>query len=461
MTIFDVGRNAWRAEQASCASILIDGCNYFTQLERALKLAQRSILIVGWDFDGSIKLCPDDDQCLPLGPFLRSLVEAKSALAVHVLVWSTAVVHAQSQSMPLLVGADWQTHDRIVVKLDQNHSIYASQHQKIVVIDDSIAFIGGMDLTVQRWDTCEHSEANAFRRGPDGAPYNPIHDVQMAVAGDAAAALGDLARERWRAATGNALAQPPRRDLWLNGLAPDFRDVSVAIARTAPARNGAPAVHEIAHLTTDILSAARRSIYIEAQYFTASNVRRVLERSLAASQGPEVVVIATRSPQGMLERLIMNRNRDRLIRHLRRADKHNRLRVFYPVVAGENGACDVKIHSKLMIVDDAILRVGSANLNNRSMGLDSECDVVIEASSEAEKAAIADIRNRLIGEHLGVERAAVAQALARQKSLVRTIQQFNGDGRGLRPFPELDLDGPTKPIIGTGLFDPQDGLGLR
>jgi phosphatidylserine/phosphatidylglycerophosphate/cardiolipin synthase-like enzyme len=461
MTILKIGRNAWRAERASRASILIDGCNYFTHLERALKDARRSIIIIGWDFDGGIKLCPDDEQCLPLGPFLHSLVEEKPELTVHILVWSAAVVHAQSAAAPLLFGADWQEHERITLKLDHNHPIYASQHQKVVVIDDSIAFIGGMDLTVRRWDTCQHAEANPYRQGADGTPYNPIHDIQMAVAGDAAAALGELARNRWHAATGDRLPASPRRAMWVAGLKPDFHEATVGIARTAPARADRPAVHEIAELTVDVLGAARHSIYIEAQYFTASNVRRALERSLAASEGPEIVVVATRAPPGMLERLVMNRNRDRLIRRLRRADRHNRFRVFYPVVAGEQGACDVQIHSKLIIVDDAILRVGSANLNNRSMGLDSECDVVIEAANEAEAGAIARIRDRLIGEHLGVEPDEVAQVLTRKKSLIRTIAEFNGNGRGLRPFPELDLEGPTRPIAGTGLFDPQDALGVR
>ena len=460
--ILDIGRNVWRVARASRAAILIDGCNYFSQLERALRAAEHSVLIIGWDFDGSIKLCPDDDECHPLGEFLYSLLEEKPTLKINILIWSAAVVHTKGASMPLLIGAEWQEHPRISVKLDHNHPIYGSHHQKVVVIDDCLAFVGGMDLTVQRWDTCEHSETNSFRLAPNGAPYEPIHDIQSAVAGDTAAALGDLARERWLAATDETLAAPPpRTEMWLDDVAPDFLNVPVAIARTAPARGQVRAVSEIAELTADILSAARRSIYIEAQYFTASNVRRALERSLASSQGPEIVVVVTRSSQGMLERLVMGGNRDRLIRHLRRADRHNRLRVFYPVVAGKACACNVRIHSKLIIVDDEILRLGSANLNNRSMGLDTECDIVIEASNDAEARAIARIRNRLVGEHVGVEPEAVEQAIGRHGSLVRAIETLNRHDRGLRPFPELDLDGPTEPVAGTGLLDPKDSLELR
>ena len=242
--------------------------------------------------------------------------------------------------------------------------------------------------------------------------------------------------------------------MWIDGLGEDFRDVSVAIARTAPARNGRPAVDEIAELTADLLAAARSFIYIEAQYFTARIVRRVLARSLAGREGPDIVVIATRAPHGHVERLIMNKNRDRLLRYLRRADKHNRLRMFYPVVEGKRSVCDLQIHSKLIIADDRWLRVGSANLNNRSMALDTECDVLIEAVHDTERRTIASIRDRLLGEHLGVDPQQVSEMVRKEKSLIRAIEGLNGTGRGLRPFPELDLDGPIQPVVGTGLLDP-------
>ena len=84
--ILDVGRNVWRVARASQAAILIDGCNYFSPLERALRAAEHSVLIIGWDFDGGIKLCPDNEDCRPLDEFLRSLVEEKSNLEIHILI---------------------------------------------------------------------------------------------------------------------------------------------------------------------------------------------------------------------------------------------------------------------------------------------------------------------------------------------------------------------------------------
>jgi phosphatidylserine/phosphatidylglycerophosphate/cardiolipin synthase-like enzyme len=459
--VLEPGRNCWRIAHAHRAKVLIDACNYYACLEQVLRRARRSILIVGWDFDGRIQLCPDREDCPPLGDFLRELVEAQPELNVHVLVWSAAVVHAAGAPVPLLVGAPWEDHPRIAVRLDRHHPLYASHHQKLVAIDDAIAFVGGIDLTVERWDTCAHSEVDRFRHGPDGGAYRPVHDVQMAVDGEAARCIAEVARERWRAAIDEALDAPDtHNDLWPSDLEPDFTDTPVAIARTAPAWDDVPGVNEIAALTTDLLAAARKSIYIETQYFAADCIRHLLQESLAAKEGPEIVAVVKRAADGQLEQLVMGNNRDRLIRDLRRADRHNRLRVYYPVVAGREATCEVLVHAKVMIIDDEILRVGSANLANRSMGLDTECDLAIEASDDGQRRIIAGLRAQLLAEHLDCSPEKIATAIAEHGSLIRAIEGCNHRTRGLRPFTETDLDGPTDPITGTGFLDPDRPLEL-
>jgi phosphatidylserine/phosphatidylglycerophosphate/cardiolipin synthase-like enzyme len=448
------GRNCWRIAAAGKAAVLVDAANYFAQLDQALRQAQRSILIIGWDFDGRIKLCPDHADCQPLGDLLRSLVEARPELQIHILVWSVAIIHAPGAPMPLLIGAPWQDHERIHVRLDSHHPIYAAHHQKLVCIDDALAFAGGIDLTVRRWDTCGHRAEDPYRANPDGAPYEPVHDIQMIVDGEAAGALAELARNRWHGATGERLRPADNRGgLWPKGLDPDFMNAPVAVARTAPGWSDEPAVAEVAALTGDLLCRARRWLYIEAQYFTPRKVGDLLEKSLAAEKGPEIIVIVTRSSRGVMERWVMGRNRDRLIRRLRRADRHGRLGVFHPVVPARDGDCPVLIHSKIVIVDDEIVRVGSSNLNNRSMGLDTECDLAIEASDAPTRCAIARLRERLLAEHLDVTPQAVADAVAADGSVIRAIAQLNSNPRGLRPF-EIDADGPTRPIAGTWLLDP-------
>ena len=95
-----------------------------------------------------------------------------------------------------------------------------------------------------------------------------------------------------------------------------------------------------------------------------------------------------------------------------------------------------------MIVDDVLLHVGSANLNNRSIGLDTECDIAIEARTQAERSAIERLRNRLLGHHCGVAADAVASSLTQTGSLVRTALTLRAAGHYLAPVNEAAVPAP-------------------
>ena len=457
--ILKPGQNCWRISPAAKAAVMSDGGPYFAHLEDALRQAKRSVMIVGWDFDGRIRLRPDAsaEDSPPLGPLLRSLVEARPELEVRILVWSIAVVHAPGAPLPLLFGADWQDHPRIRLKLDTRHPIYAAHHQKIVCIDGGLAFVGGIDLTVRRWDRHPHVADDPVRVQPDGTPYSPVHDVQMAVGGAAARDVCALASRRWHDATGEELPDPSGPDdIWPRGLPADFTDTPVAIVRTAPPWNKEPPVNEAAILAVDALKAARKTIYIEAQYMTAAYIGDVLVESLRQETGPEIVVLMTHESRGLLERLLMGRNRDHLIRRMKRADRHGRLLVSYPVVPKADGSeQQVLVHSKLIMVDDVLLRVGSSNLNNRSFGLDTECDLAIEATTDAERATILRIRDTLLAEHLGVDPRAVTTAIAETGSVIGAAKALNTGPCRLCPFEAMSGQGPTRPVFGTRLLDPK------
>ncbi|HVL72904.1 MAG TPA: phospholipase D-like domain-containing protein [Beijerinckiaceae bacterium] len=456
------GHNCWRIERARRASVLVDACEYFARLEQSLRRARRSITILGWDFDARTKLCPDQEDCKPLGPFLRDLVETHPELEVRILIWSFSVVHAPSESLPMILGAEWQNHPRITVKLDNQHPVLGSHHQKIVCIDDAVAFAGGMDLTIERWDTADHRAGDPRRVNPDGKPYGPVHDIHMAVDGPVAQALAELTRERWWKATGETLAPcAPAGDPWPAGLAPDFTNVRIAVSRTAPAMGDTPAVKEAAALAVDALAAARRHVFIEAQYFTAPLIGDLLMARLPEPDCPEIVVVVTECCHGAVERLVLGANRDRLIRKLKQVDAFDRLRVYRPVSPTEDGDLDILIHSKLIVVDEDFLRIGSSNLNNRSVALDTECDLAIEAASDRERRVIARIRNRLLAEHLGTTPNQVARALAAEGSLIRAVERLNVGRRGLRPLAAMSDEGPTEPVTGTALVDPAEPFQLR
>jgi phosphatidylserine/phosphatidylglycerophosphate/cardiolipin synthase-like enzyme len=244
-------------------------------------------------------------------------------------------------------------------------------------------------------------------------------------------------------------------DPWPEALEPLIRDTRVAIARTRAAYGEDTGTREIEALNVDALRAARRTIYLETQYLTAQSVGDVLAARLEEPDGPEVVVVVTKDSEGLVEQFAMGSNRDRLFRRLKAADRHGRFRAFYAIVPSPDGGDNpIGIHSKLVIVDDCFVRIGSSNFNNRSMGVDSECDLALEATNATQRAAIAALRNRLLAEHAGVEVEDLARAIDERGSVLAAIDSLESGRRRLCPCP-IDVEaGDDEPIPGTAILDP-------
>ncbi|HEY9445920.1 MAG TPA: VTT domain-containing protein, partial [Burkholderiales bacterium] len=372
-----------------------------------------------------------------LGDFLNYLVKRRRSLDIYILDWDYPMVFGTDREFPPLYGlSSWSPRRRVHFEYDNTHPVGGSHHQKIVVIDDAIAFSGGLDLTVRRWDTCEH-KARDPRRVVGEQAYPPFHDVMIAVDGEAAKALGAIARERWRRATGKEIpaAAAGGADPWPDDLAVRVNDAAIAVSCTFPEWPPHPGAQEIEALYLDMIARAKRYIYIENQYFTAEKIGAALAARLAEPEGPEIIAVSRLLSHGWLEEHTMHVLRTQLVRQLRAADRWGRFEIYYPHVPGlEQGTC-VDVHSKLAIADDEWLRVGSANLCNRSMGLDTECDVTIEARGDARiAAAIRRFRDGLLAEHLGVERERVAAETERAGTVKGAIRELACDGRSLRPL---------------------------
>ena len=459
------GYNCWAIAHAERVAFIIDAKDYFEAFHRAALRAQRSILILGWDFNSQTRLhhdpLPKDGPPALLGEFLNFLARRRRGLHIHVLNWDYPMVFGADREFPPIYGFGWTPARRVHLRYDDTHPVGASQHQKIVVIDDALAFAGGIDLTVRRWDCCEHA-AEDPRRTAYEKPYPPFHDTMMAVDGDAARRLGELARERWRLATGQRLKPiETDSDPWPGELEPDVSGADVGIARTVPPRGELPAVREVEKLYLDMIALARRAIYIENQYFTAPRIAAALEKRLAEADGPEVVLVLRLLSHGWLEEATMHVLRTRLVQRLQQADRHGRFRVYYPHVPGlPEGNC-VDVHSKLMIVDDAVLRIGSSNLCNRSMALDTECDLVVEARGEARiAAAIREFRERLLAEHLDTQPARVRDELEKAGSVHGAIAAWRSQPRTLRQLDELP-EWPETILSVASVADPEEPIALE
>jgi uncharacterized membrane protein YdjX (TVP38/TMEM64 family)/phosphatidylserine/phosphatidylglycerophosphate/cardiolipin synthase-like enzyme len=398
----------------------------------------------------------------PLGKFLHAVVAERPALHAYVLNWDFAMLYALEREWLPQYKREWKTDQRLSFRMDGMHPIGASHHQKVVVVDDQLAFVGGLDLTRARWDTPEHACHSPLRCDSEGKPHAPFHDVQAMVDGDAARALGELVRTRWQRAVPSEPAIGLCKDsheLWPQDVTPDLRAVRVAISRTEPAYEGRAGVHEVRQLHLDAIAAARRSLFFENQYFTSGVIADALSARLDEADGPEVMVISPQTQSGWLEEATMGVLRTRVHRRLKQADRYGHYRMYCPSIPGLTEQC-LNVHSKVFAVDDTLFSVGSANISSRSMALDTECNLVIEAEGdEAERArisaAIARLRNRLLAEHLDTVPAAVEAAMREKNSLHQAVAVLQRSERHLRVLdpmvsPELDALIPEQ-----ALFDPE------
>jgi phospholipase D1/2 len=459
--ILKEGKNCWRIRNATRVAFLVDGAAYFDAFARSAASATESILIAGWDIDSRIRLFPQeerDDLPSRLREFMKEIVRRRKALHVHILEWDFAVIYAFERELFPIFSRPWRQTKKIHFHLDSQHPLGSSHHQKVVVIDDRIAFVGGIDLTRRRWDTPEHAAADPRRIDASGQVYRPFHDVQIAVSGEAAEALGDLVRARWLRATGERL-QPPGRgggDPWPASVSPDLENVPVAVARTDPLGDGGEGVREVEALYLDTIALAQRFIYVENQYLSSFSVGKALAASLVKEDGPEIVIVL-RAGSDWLEETTMGVFRAKMLASIREADVHGRLAVYYPEVPNLDGKV-INLHSKLMVADGTFVRVGSSNLSNRSMGVDSECDIALESTGEKRiEKGIAHLLHRLLSEHLGVSALEVERAMEEQGSLIRCIERLRGSRRTLLPFPEEAVSWTTE-LIPESAIDPVEPI---
>ena len=445
-SIFKPGRNVWRVEHARRAAVLIDAAATFRAMREAMAEARHSIFILGWDIDSRTRLVGEDgkaDDGLPetLAGFLSALVGRRPELTVHLLLWDFSMLYSLEREFLPEMALNWNTPDQVRFCLDREAPLGCSQHQKIVVVDDAVAFSGGLDITVRRWDTPEHAFDNPHRVDPSNDPYRPFHDVQAVVDGKAARALAELARARWDLAacshSGEVVADG---DPWPQSVQPDFRDIRVGIARTQPCTGEGRATREVEALFQDMVDAAERELYIENQYLTVEPIARRIARRMKKRRELETLIVAPATHASWIESHAMRGGRIRFRDAILEARPGERFRLVFPEVARGQEQTDTMVHSKVMAVDDRWLRIGSANLNHRSMGADTECDLVFEAGNERHRAAIRRIRNALLGEHCGSSAEEVAELLEDTGSIVAVSEMLCGRGHCLRTIDDGVLD---------------------
>jgi phosphatidylserine/phosphatidylglycerophosphate/cardiolipin synthase-like enzyme len=379
------------APRPGCSlEVLVDGAEALPRLARELAAARSHVHLAGWYFSPEFEL-----DRVGEGPTLRTLLAGLAErLPVRLLAWA-------GSPLPLFrpdrrdvdrVRRALTLGTRIEVAADSKERPMHCHHEKIVVIDDRVAFVGGIDLTTyagDRYDTPAHPA-----RGEVG-----WHDALAVLRGPVVADVAEHFRERWGAVTGESL--PPARP------SPRAGDVEVQFVRTVP-EHVYDALHDgdfrILETYTRALRSARELIYLESQFLWSSEIAKILEDKLADPPSDDfrlVVLLPARPNDGRDD------TRGQLADLIDCDDGAGRLLACSLFALGEHPQ-QVYVHAKIGIVDDRWLTLGSANLNEHSLFNDTEANVVTCDPSLARQT-----RLRLWSEHLQRPLSEVAGPAAR------------------------------------------------
>ncbi len=452
------------------SGLLVDGRDYYRAVWDACCHATRTIVMAGWQFASRVELLRGDDALGAAHPtrlieLLRDLCRRKPELEVYLLAWdSSAVFTFEHEPLQRLIF-HMNGHDRIHFRIDGHHPRGASHHQKLIIIDRAIAFVGGMDLCTSRWDDRTHRARSPYR-AQGSRTYGPYHDVQAYVTGEPIDTLRRWFCDRWVAATGEPLALPdvPRAEI---AIRPSFAvdAPAIALARTIPRRlePATAPVHELCELYVRAIRSAERLIYIENQHLTSDQVADALVHRMNAGADPplEIVLVLPAKSAGFKERISTGVYQARVLARLvavAGATGHH-LGIYYSCAPTHHGDVPVFIHSKVLAVDDRFLLVSSANATNRSMGFDTELGIAWEAPSPV--VSLRGARVELLREHCGLTSAEADHVLADATNLVPRLDELaRSRARRLRIHDRNRNEAPGR-LLGALLpaktpFDPDD-----
>jgi phosphatidylserine/phosphatidylglycerophosphate/cardiolipin synthase-like enzyme len=461
--LLETGNFCWRVGSAPRATVLVDGQAYFDAAREALGQARRSIYFLNWAFEPDTRLRPKPGGAVAgeedIAGLLKRLADERRDLDVRILCWQSALPVAATQKFFPIADRGVFAGSRVKFVLDGKLPLGACHHQKVIVIDDALAFCGGCDIGQDRWDTPAHLDDDPRRETTKGGKgfFPSRHEVMALVDGPPAEALGELFRRRWLRCTGETVepSQPSPQTSWPTGVPIVFERARVGLSRTEASWKGEAGVKEAEALHLAAIAAAKHCIYMENQYFTSELMGNALARRLGEPKGPEVVLISGGRSPSYFDRITMDPTRSRFIERLQQADLYDRFRIYGPVTTLGR---DMIVHAKLTLIDDQLVRIGSANLDNRSFGFDTECDLSLEAdgpTAPAARATIAQLRTALVAHWLGCSTEIVEAAIKRELTMGGAIEFLRHGGYcRLRPIASTKLNPMTALIARLHIGDP-------
>jgi phosphatidylserine/phosphatidylglycerophosphate/cardiolipin synthase-like enzyme len=360
--------------------VLVDGQEALPAIQAAIEGARSHVHIANWHATPDFRLVREPDA-----PTLRELLAAAAErVDVRLLLWAGPPLPVFQPTRGLVRAEQRRFTENSSVRcvLDSRERTLHCHHEKLVVVDDTTAFVGGVDFTAlegDRHDSTEHP------------PNRPIcwHDLMVRLEGPIVADVAEHFRQRWTEVAGEALPAPARPE--------PAGDTSVQLLRTVPdgtyefAPRGEFSVLD-AYLRA--LRSARRLVYLENQFLWSPEITEVLIDKLRDPPDDRfrVVLLLPRKPSNGADT-----TRGQLGRLLDADAAGGSRRLLATTISAHEGheSVPVYVHAKLGIVDDEWMTIGSANLNEHSLFNDTEVNVATD-----DRRLIKDTRLRLWSEHL-------------------------------------------------------------
>jgi phosphatidylserine/phosphatidylglycerophosphate/cardiolipin synthase-like enzyme len=329
---------------------------------------------------------------------------------------------------------------RVQCALDSDERPMHCHHEKLVIVDGEVAFVGGIDLTSlggDRFDTSDHPMLG--RLG--------WHDVSSRVRGPAVADVAAHFAARWRQVTGEQIEQTPPP-------AP-AGEVELQVVRTVPEKiyDFLPrGDFRIVEAYTRALRSASKLVYLESQFLWSAQVVAILAGKLREppSEDFRVVVVLPAKPNNGADT-----TRGQLGVLAAADNGGGRFLATTLLARSARLTGPLYVHAKIGIVDDAWLTVGSANLNDHSFFNDTEMNVVT-----CDPKLARETRLRLWSEHLersneevSGEAAQVVDALWRPIAAEQLARRRRGE-----PLTHRLLELPGGSRRSMALLGPVDGL---
>lgn len=374
--------------KGNSVEFLVDGAQALPRIAAELASAGSHVHVAGWHVEAGFRL-DHAPGAARVGGLLADLAER---LPVRVLVWAGAPAPVFRPTRPeVRRGIDELcAGTRIASALDRRERLAHCHHEKLVIVDDAVAFVGGIDLTSLGGDRYDRN-AHPYRGGVGW------HDAAVCIRGPAVADVAEHFRSRWQEVAGERLAPP--------AVPGPAGDVELQLVRTVPeraydfARRGE---FRILEAYTRALRSAERLVYLENQFLWSPELVAILAEKLRKPPSPEfrlVVLLPARANSGADD----TKGQLGVLVDADGGRGHLLACTVYARDPGGGRSAPVYVHAKIGIVDDRWMTIGSANLNAHSLFNDSEVNVVTQ-----DRALVVESRRRLWAEHLEVDPAAVA-----------------------------------------------------